>query len=150
MAKVMQGADFQSMDDLTAALVIELELEDAETVSSSFKGKAHEGTLSDAELALELYKQELKRNASIFSDRRMARSIALAVQTDGNVLAESMSQEQSAARDRDMACGLSGTRVSSSVKPWTVTSEEMDEELLAKFAALSTEFRRLLVLILDT
>ena len=146
----MQGADFQSMDDLTAALVIELELEDAEIVSSSFKGKAHEGTLSDAELALELYKQELKRNASIFSDRRMARSIALAVQTDGNVLAESMSQEQSAARDRDMACGLSGTRVSSSVKPCTVTSEEMDEELLAKFAALSTEFRRLLVLILDT
>jgi hypothetical protein len=100
MAKVTQGADFQSMDDLTAALVIELQLEDAETVSSSFKGKAHEGTLSDAELALELYKQELKRNASIFSDRRMTRSIALAVQTDGNVLAESMSQEQSAARDR--------------------------------------------------
>jgi hypothetical protein len=47
-----------------------------------------------------------------------------------------MSEEQGAARDRDMACELSGTRVSSSVKPWAVTSEEMDDELLAKFAAL--------------
>ena len=43
------------MDDLTAALVIKLQLKDAKTVSSSFKGKAYEGTLSDAELALELY-----------------------------------------------------------------------------------------------
>jgi hypothetical protein len=136
MAEFAQSGSLQTTDDLTAALLIQLQLEDTEKISSSIKGKGPEGELSDAELALRLYKQELELNASILSDRRMTRSIALAVQSDGNALAESMSQEQRAARDRDLACQLSGSRDSSVIKAWTVTSEEMDEELLAKLAAL--------------
>ncbi len=136
MAATDHGMGFLSTDDLTAALLIQLQIEDAEQALSSFKGKAREGELSDAELALQLYKQDLECNASIISDQRMTRSIAFAVQMDGNVLAESMSQEQSAAQDRDIACQLSGSHVPSAVKPSTVTSKEMDEELLAKLAAL--------------
>lgn len=124
------------MDDLTAALLIKLQLEDTEKILSSFKGKAPEGELSDNELALQLYKEELEGNACILSDRRMTRSIALAVQTGGNIIAESLSQEQSSARDQDMACELSGIRASSGVMPSTVTPEEIDDELLAKFVAL--------------
>jgi hypothetical protein len=136
MSAIAQDWNLQSIDDLTATLLIELQLEDTQEISSSFKGKAREGELSDAELAFKLYKQELDHNASILSDRRMTRSIARAVQSDGDILTHAMSLEQTAARDRDMACALSGSGISSNVRPWTVTAEEIDGELMSKLAAL--------------
>jgi hypothetical protein len=136
MPAIAEGLSLQSIDDPTASLLIKLQLDDATTICSSFKGKAREGKLSDAELAFQLYEEELERNALILSDRRMTKSIALAVQRDGNTLAHTMSQEQIAARDRDMACALSGNGISLGARPWTVASEEAGEELLQKMAAL--------------
>ncbi len=117
MAATIEGLSLQSMDDHTAALIIKLQLEDAENIISSFKGKALEGELSDNELALQLYQEELECNAFIISDQWMTRSIGLDVQMDGNALAECISQEQNAVCDRDMACKLSGSRVLSDVSP---------------------------------
>jgi hypothetical protein len=48
----------------------------------------------------------------------------------------SLSQEQTAVSDREMACRLGGVADPSSIPPWPVLSEEMDEELLAKLSAL--------------
>ena len=45
-------------------------------------------------------------------------------------------QEQIAASDREVACRLGGVVDPNSISPWTVLSEEMDEELLAKLSAL--------------
>jgi hypothetical protein len=131
-----QSTSRQSIDDLTATLLIQLQLEDIEQILSCSKGKNRQGELTDTELALHLYKQDLECGASILSDRRMTKSIGRAVKTDADALAESSSQEQCAARDRNMACELSGTQTPSDVKPCTVTTDEMNDEHLARLEAL--------------
>jgi hypothetical protein len=47
----------------------------------------------------------------------MTRNIALACQTDGNLLTTSLSQEQTAASDREMACRLGGVADPNSILP---------------------------------
>jgi hypothetical protein len=66
----------------------------------------------------------------------MIRSIARACQTDGEILTTSLSQEQTAASDRQTAYRLSGVADPNSIPVGTVDSEEMDEEFLAKLSAL--------------
>ena len=125
------------MDDDTADLILRLQLEDYDRLSSSAKGKSVEGgPPSDAELALFLYQQELRQSHLMLSDRRMTRSIACAVQADGPLLTETVSEEMSAVRDRDLASRLSGIRVSSELVPWESAPAELDDELIAKLAAL--------------
>jgi hypothetical protein len=75
-------------DDITTALIVQLQLEDIEGMNFSSKGKGREGDLSDAEYALRLYRREFEAHSLLVSDRRMIRSIAQAVQTDGIVIAE--------------------------------------------------------------
>jgi IBR domain, a half RING-finger domain len=123
------------MDDLSAALAIRLLLEDSEQLSTTSKGKSREGTFSDAELALACYKSDLEQTSRAIADRRITRSIGIAVQTDGNVLAEFLSQEQEAGNDREVALHLGGQNVPPAIPPWMVSSVEMDEELLSKFSA---------------
>ncbi len=126
------------MDEETAAMIIQIQLEDSLEFSerSEGKGKRREGELSDLQLAINLYQEDLKRNASILADRKMTRSIAHACQTDGDLLTTALSQEQSAASDRETACKLGGVPALNPIPPWTITSEEMDEELLGKLSAL--------------
>lgn len=68
----------------------------------------------------------------------MTRINARACQTDGNDLKTSPSQEKTTASDREMPCRLGGVAEPNSISPWTVLSEKMDEELLAKLLALYT------------
>ena len=126
------------MDEATAALVIQLQIEDSEELSSlcKGKGKAKEGDISDSQIAFELYQEDLERNASVIKDRQMTKSIAQACQTDGDMLAASLSEEQTAANDHEAACRLGGVAIPLTIEPWTITAEEMDEELLAKLSAL--------------
>ena len=51
---------FYGMDDLSAALAIQLLLEDSEQLSINFKGKSREGEVSDAELALAYFEEDLE------------------------------------------------------------------------------------------
>jgi hypothetical protein len=126
---------FYGMDDLSAALAIQLLLEDSEELSNTSKGKCKEGEFSDSELALAFYKTDLKQTSRAITDRRMTRSIGVAVQTDGNLLTEFLSQEQEAGNDRGVALHLGGQNVPPAIPPWIVSSAEMDEELLAKLSA---------------
>jgi hypothetical protein len=132
---------FATMDEETAALIIQLQIEDSQELSaiSEGKGKGKEGDVSDAELALGLYNEDLRQRASIIQDRQMTKSIARACQTDGNALAASLAEEQTAATDRGAAGRLGGVTAPAPVEPWTITSEELDEELLAKLSALYVE-----------
>lgn len=54
------------------------------------KGKSREDEPSDAELALQLCKHELEVKALIILHRRMAQSIASAVQTHGPLVRETL------------------------------------------------------------
>ncbi|KFZ20941.1 hypothetical protein V502_02968 [Pseudogymnoascus sp. VKM F-4520 (FW-2644)] len=128
----------QGVDEQTAYLIIQLQLQDADYYSSSSKGKAREDEASDESIAFQLQKQELE-NVSIFlSDRRMTKSIADAVQTDGPILGETLSQEDVAVRDRGMARQFSEGAETSNVDYPDSRSESqpLDDELLAKLQVL--------------
>jgi hypothetical protein len=129
---------FADMDFETATLILQLQLEDSNELFESCegKGKGREGELSDSQVAFQTYKEDLERTAAIVADRKMSSSIARACVLDGDVVVESLSQEQAAAGDRDIACTLGGVAAHCSLPPWTVGSEFLDEEVLEKLRAL--------------
>ncbi|EPE24671.1 RING/U-box [Glarea lozoyensis ATCC 20868] len=65
---------FQGIDDATAALILQLLLQDSEELAASgAKGKDRAGTsASDSELAVLLYQQELKKSEQFVNDRQVA------------------------------------------------------------------------------
>ncbi|PMD57362.1 uncharacterized protein K444DRAFT_52762 [Hyaloscypha bicolor E] len=138
---------FNVMNEPSPAFIIQLQIQDSQRLSEACegKGKGLEGELSDSQLAAELYRENLEHYASILADLQMTRSIARACQTDGNLLTTSLSQEQTAASDREMACRLGGVADPNSIPPWTVISEEMDWELLAKSSTPSPPQPKLLL-----
>jgi hypothetical protein len=100
------------------------------------KGKGREGVLSDSQIAFQMYREDLERSVTLMEDRKMSSSIAQACQMDGDVLVESLSQEQAAAGDREIACRLGGVAAHHPLPPWTVGSEFLDDEILEKLRAL--------------
>ncbi|KAI0113712.1 hypothetical protein GGR51DRAFT_546919 [Nemania sp. FL0031] len=97
-------------DDESLDLILSLLREDASVFSSTSKGKQAAGTLSDADLAIQLYAEELSRAATYASDRRMTKSIQGAVQADANALLESERVETVARNDRQFAIASSNGR----------------------------------------
>jgi len=92
---------FAEMDESTAALIIQLQIEDSQELSSSIvaKGKGREGEVSDTQVALAIHLEELQRNVTVIKDRQMTKSIADACQRDGEIVAVLRSQEQAAAAE---------------------------------------------------
>ena len=130
---------FIAMDSETAALILQLQIEDSNELLSSCegKGKGIEGVLSDTQVALQVYKEELQRNATIIADQNMTRSLARACQTDGSMLALSFSQEQRAARDRQVALRLGGLSAPLALtERAAIEDEELDDEMMEKLNAL--------------
>jgi hypothetical protein len=110
---------FNVIDEPSAAFIIQLQIQDSQRLfeACKAKGKGRERELSDSELAVNLYLEDLQCYAFILADRQMTRSIARACQTDGNLLTTSVSQEQTVASDREMACKLGGIADPNSIPP---------------------------------
>lgn len=78
---------FQDLDDATAKLAIQLQLEDStETIAQL----GDDGIVTrvedlDANFALQLHLEEMERNASLLQDRRIAEAVAQGVELDGQV-----------------------------------------------------------------
>jgi len=132
---------FDDIDEATAALIIQLQLEDSAAIVAAIdrKGKGIEGELSDIQLALQLYQEDMHRSNTIINDRQMTKSIAQACLTDGNVITVSRSEEQASANDHQMACRLSGHSAAMPHLLSTATAEEINEDLMAKLTALYVE-----------
>jgi hypothetical protein len=101
---------FADMDIGTAGLILQLHLDDSNELVETFegKGKGREGVLSDSQIAFQTYREDLEHSVTLLAEWKMSYSIARACQMDGDVLVESLSQEQGAAGDRDFACRLGG------------------------------------------
>ncbi|KAK0260608.1 hypothetical protein B0A54_15074 [Friedmanniomyces endolithicus] len=101
---------FHTMDPLTLSTIIQLQLEDSEQLTATGagegKGKQREGTLSDAQLALQMYTEDLVSTNAVLRDRRMAQSIAMAVIRDGHAIRRSHLQDDQIARDHGLARNL--------------------------------------------
>jgi UDP-N-acetylglucosamine transferase subunit ALG13 len=110
MATWAELDNFDEMDDATAALIIQLQLQDSQEIfeASQNKGKNVAGKLMDSQAAFQLSMEEMERQATIISDHMMARSITQAVRADAQLLAASMTQERHELNDRRLACHLGG------------------------------------------
>lgn len=128
--------DSIELDDATATLLLELQLEDCEDFTSKQKGKGRAGESSDAEVAMSIHQAELKSKLAVLADQRMTRSIASAVQADGNLLSAAVAQEVTATTDRNLARTLSGQPVQPEPLLLTNAPHNLDDELIAKFGAL--------------
>jgi hypothetical protein len=67
------------LDPETLSIVLQIQLEDLETLTTGSKGKHCEGEVTDSDMAMDLYKSELEACARVASDRAMCLSIAAAV-----------------------------------------------------------------------
>ncbi|KAI1745308.1 hypothetical protein F4680DRAFT_98806 [Xylaria scruposa] len=94
-------------DDESLGLIFSLLREDALQVGSGSKGKQAERSLSDADLALRLYTEELEKATMYVSDRRMTKSIQEAVHNDADELLECEQEERIARNDRQIAVARS-------------------------------------------
>ncbi|TAQ85458.1 hypothetical protein B7494_g6206 [Chlorociboria aeruginascens] len=137
MAQIHE-ASFHDLDEETAALIIQLQIEDADSYSSNSKGKGREGDVLDEALAFNLQKEELKKIYSFLSDKRMTQSIASAVQNDGPILSDVLLREDMVASDRLMARRLVEGVESSNTEFAEVDPEAniLDDELLDKLQFL--------------
>ncbi|OJJ42378.1 hypothetical protein ASPZODRAFT_137305 [Penicilliopsis zonata CBS 506.65] len=126
------------LDQATADLIIQLQLQDISLYSESSKGKSREPT--DEELAFRLQNEELENNSQLLLDRRMAMSFAAAVLADGSLLADTYAEEQRVARDREMARQLTDTGehpVTANVcQQGPEPSTGLDDEILTKLEIL--------------
>jgi len=77
MEKQLGPGIFEDIDDDTAKLIIQLQLEDAENIAvNSADGiEAPNGNLSDYDVALKLYLDEMQRNAAVLQDRGIAEAV---------------------------------------------------------------------------
>lgn len=134
------------MDEQTAAVILQLQLEDIESIATTAKGKGRASdTLNDQEYALRLYQQELEVSTTTLNDRIMGQSITRAAQTDHHILTHEVEIEEAAARDRRLAYEIDGRPAPLAIAPCgsegvkdgeAPLSAAADEEFLAKLAAL--------------
>lgn len=95
-----------AMDEQSAALVLQLQLEDIANIFATAKGKGRaddSSTADDAAYALQLHQQDLEASMAILDDRKMCQSIARAVQDDQHILAREAEAEAIAVQDRRLA-----------------------------------------------
>ena len=126
----------QALDDATATLILQLQHEDIAELQRANKGKGRDGELSDAELAVATYQQELQAMDTVMADRCMGRSLTRAVISDAALLSESLAEETAAARDRALAHSLAPGNVPSAAAEQRNAAYDLDDGFLARLAAL--------------
>ncbi|KAF5859699.1 hypothetical protein ETB97_002540 [Aspergillus alliaceus] len=96
------------MDEPTKGLVLRLMQEDVKDTLELYKGKRRISQMTDRELALTEWAQELHHYASDLQDCRMARSVARAVLNDGVAIEAAIAEENRDFGDRMIALQLDG------------------------------------------
>ncbi|KAI1124109.1 hypothetical protein F5Y10DRAFT_250346 [Nemania abortiva] len=128
---------WSSMDDESLDTILSLLREDVSLFVSSSKGKQVEGAPSDADLALQLYTEELSRATIYASDRRMTKSIQGAVQEEANALLESEQVESMTRSDRQFAIDNSAVRPQTQAqKPADTGHSKAELETFEKLSAI--------------
>lgn len=131
------------MDEATAMLVRQLQLEDLQELRKNAKGKKRADEPDDLQLAMSCYETELQALQALVKDREMGSSIANAVRDDAALIAEWKAQETQAAQDRSLALHW---RNGGATRPTNVPrsaptndepkGEKSDDELVEKLSEL--------------
>lgn len=110
MAPQLPRAITGCLDDQTAAVVIEIQLQDVNQLLESERRKGT-GRPSDFMQTLLLQKEELQTALTSINDRQMSRSMASAILADSQAIAIFVAQERLAETDRAYACQLGGVAI---------------------------------------
>jgi len=111
---------FESMDDDTARLVIQLQLDDLAQRTVTFEDNPE---AFDADLAVTLLRRDLETAQIFLEDRCMSRSITAAVIQDGHIVAVHATEEEEARRDHYLARRMSLRRVPEPAQPQPVLED---------------------------
>ncbi|KAI0377895.1 hypothetical protein F5Y04DRAFT_167402 [Hypomontagnella monticulosa] len=124
-----------NMEDEDIALAIRLMQQDAEQFVSAMtrKGKQVEGSQTDAQVAANLFLQDLMATATSFEDRRMARSVLQAIQTDNDTMSRLQNEEHVAQADRVLSLALSRGEEPAAV-PQPIPETTYDGNFVSKLA----------------
>ncbi|KAJ5185833.1 hypothetical protein N7491_006297 [Penicillium cf. griseofulvum] len=122
------------VDQPTAELIVQIQLQDAGLYSEISKGKSRD--LTDEELAFQLQNEQLEAISNFLKDRRMAMSFAAAVQADGRILAQTQVEEESASKDRGIARRWMDGEDLVSGNDLEAKTTGLDDETLAKLEIL--------------
>ncbi|KAL2828190.1 IBR finger domain protein [Aspergillus cavernicola] len=122
------------IDQPTADLIVQLQLQDAGLYFETSKGKSRDPT--DEELAFQLQNEELENISQLLVDRRMALSFAAAVQADGPILAEKKVEEENVSKDRRIARQWTDDGFPTFPDDFGTESTALDDETLAKLQIL--------------
>lgn len=118
-----------SFDDEMMALA--LQLEEINCQPTVQKGKYKAGNPPDMELAFSIIHEEVQIHIQFLNDLKIAHSMARAVDTDAQAIAESVQDEGGEERDRRLALQLSGQNPDDVPPPYAevgvVTSVQGDE-----------------------
>lgn len=103
------------MDDASLTEIISiLQCDATRATSTDFfgtqKGKNPPNTITDQDLALRAWQDEVSQYSTLAEDRRMALSIASAIRTDRQIVTAANDEEARAAEDRRLAMRLAGRR----------------------------------------
>jgi hypothetical protein len=140
-------SDLANIDDPAVALLLHIQLEDIELLLASIReeGGSSDGVVSDAELSLQLEKEELERNAAIVADRQITRSTARAVIGDAQVIA-ALREEDEADEVDDGSIASDNESHDEHEEPSTPSStgstgaaRAIDDEFIDKLSALYVE-----------
>lgn len=91
------------VDPVDCLLILQLQLEDLESLRSLHKGKGRATDIADDLVATDLYRAELERQEQLLWDAKLAASFASALETDAEILAQFMAEEEQALLDRRLA-----------------------------------------------
>ncbi|KAK2781828.1 hypothetical protein FQN52_001322 [Onygenales sp. PD_12] len=118
------------MDDQSLEAMIQLMRLDITDALAVGNGNNTDASLTDRDIALRLYQEDLNTLQVTLNDRRMARSITGAVQQDGDVLDIFAREEDRARHDREIAVNMGGNRNPTVGTPQqtNVTTDETLEE----------------------
>jgi hypothetical protein len=131
-----------SADEETISLILQCQMDDIDQILHAAKGKARQGEISDSAIAIDLYKEEIMAQIRTMADRKMSRSIARAVQSDGPLLRNNLIKEEREVLDRNLAHRMAGLNNPTSgnvdhlAGSDTVDKVAVDDELLDKLAAI--------------
>lgn len=121
------------MDEASAALVIQLQMEELETLT---KGKYREGEHPDGELAMAAYRAELDTLETFLLDQHMCMSMSRAVLDDGEAIRQLQQLDDQASQDRAFAMSLGSPQPALPPAESSAPDSPLDEELISKLGAL--------------
>jgi hypothetical protein len=131
------------MDAASSAVILDILREDIRNTMEQSKGKQPAGQLSDQELALHIWQEELDNYNRSLEDERLARSMARAVVDDGVAVTTAQQEELRASDDHRLAFELSGQPVPPPQPRDQSVAVQLSEEQMKNFVDLTladTEF----------